>query len=72
MSKRIDVNSDKYKLLSAIFKMKILWVQDYLLTAYGGKDLRVLADDKINGNPEWSVETKVINLRFYTCSKYSA
>lgn len=51
MSNRIDVNSDKYKLLTAIFfKQRSSWVQAYLLTAYGGEDLRVLADDKINEN----------------------
>lgn len=37
MSKRIDVNSDKYKLLSAIFKMKIFMSTGLFINSLWGR-----------------------------------
>ena len=39
------------------------------INSLGGEDLRALADDETNGNTQCSVATRIINLRFYLCSK---
>lgn len=72
MSNRMNISSAKYKILNVIFFFNVYGYgmrKTLFINSLGGEDLRALADDETNGNPQWSVATRVINLRFYPYSK---